>query len=325
MAASITVDTSAIVDGEIIDSSDITLPIGQLKTGLEDTLNGVQAFDRISFGTAEALTISSGVISPTKTHIVVDTEGATSTDDLTTINNGVQGRWIAIRSTSNSRSVVLKHGTGNIRTSTGQDCTLSSSDVWTLLIHNGTNWLAAILPTVNAVQINTTRTVLGANAASITISSIPATYKHLLLVTELRSDIAGTIDSVLFRLNGDATAANYYTQYLTANGTTVGANEILGATTTGILIPFGAVGSTAPAGNFSLCLTWLFNYASTGVRRVMRTETASQAGTTTGTVRDAHGVGIWQNTANAVSSISLLPNGGTNFLTNSAYTLYGFN
>lgn len=325
MAASITVDTSAIVDGEIIDSSDITLPIGQLKTSIEDTLNGVQAFDRISFGTAEALTISSGVISPTKTHIVVDTEGAASTDDLVTINNGVQGRWIAIRSTSNSRSVVLKHGTGNIRTSTGQDCTLSSSDVWTLLIHNGTNWLAAILPTVNAVQINTTRTVLGANAASITISSIPATYKHLLLVTELRTDAAATIDSAILRFNSDATAANYYTQYLSSNGTTVAANEMLGASTTGILIPFGATGNTAPATNFSMALTWIFNYASTGVKRNLRTETGSQAGTTTGTIRDAHGAGIWQNTANAISSITLVPFSGSNFLTSSAYTLYGFN
>ena len=325
MAASIAVDTSSIVDGEIIDSTDITLPIGQLKTSLEDTLNGVQAFDRISFGTAEALTISSGVISPTKTHIVVDTEASAATDDLTTINNGLQGRWIAIRCANNSRSVILKHSTGNIRNASGQDIVLSSTDAWALLIHNGTNWLAAIIPSSSAVQINTSRTVLGSNAASITISSIPATYKHLLLVTEFRSDVASGIDSVILRYNGDTTAANYYTQYLTAVATTVAASEILGATTTGILIPFGAVGNTAPATNFSVCLTWIFNYASTGVKRNMRTETSSQSGTGTGTIRDAHGVGIWQNTANPISSITLIPNGGTNFVTNSAYTLYGFN
>lgn len=325
MAASIAVDTSAIVDGEIIDSADITLPIGQLKTALEDTLNGIQPFDRISFGAAEALTISSGVISPTKTHIVVDTEGAASSDDLDTINNGIQGRWVTIRCASNSRSVKLKNGTGNIRTTTGQDCVISSTDSWAMLIHNGTNWVAAVLPSISAVQINTTRTVLAANAASITISSIPATYKHLMLVTELRTDIAATIDSVLLRFNGDTSAANYYTQYMTAVATTVAGAEILGAVTTGILIPFGGVGSTAPAGNFSLAITWIFNYASTGVKRNMRTETSSQAGTTTGTGRDAHGVGVWQNTVAPISSITLVPNGGTNFVTNSAYTLYGFN
>jgi hypothetical protein len=44
----------------------------------------------------------------------VDTEGAAATDDLTTINGGVNGQIITIGQKVNSRDVTVKHGTGNI-------------------------------------------------------------------------------------------------------------------------------------------------------------------------------------------------------------------
>lgn len=164
-AASITVDTSAIVDGQGIDAADVITPIGQLKSAVEDTLNGIQAFARISFGTAEALTIASDAISPTQTHVVVDTESGAASDDLKTINNGLQGRWCTLRIASASRVVVIKHGTGNIVTANGNDYQISSVDVWVLLLHNGTNWMAAIMPSTTYANLSTDTTLTIASGA----------------------------------------------------------------------------------------------------------------------------------------------------------------
>jgi hypothetical protein len=145
--ATITVNTSGIVDGQNIDAADVTTPIANLKTAVEDTLNGIQAFDRISLGAAEALTIAAGVISPIKTHVTVDTEAAASSDDLDTINNGLAGRVMWLRSVSATRVVTLRHAVGNIRTATGENYVLNTPNLYALLIHNGSNWIAALLPT----------------------------------------------------------------------------------------------------------------------------------------------------------------------------------
>jgi hypothetical protein len=145
MTVSLTVDTSNIVDGQNIDAADVTTPISQLKTSLEDALNGIQAFDRQSFGAPEALTISAlGVITVTKTNVVVDTFASASTDDLDTISGGANGRILYLRCASNSRNVVIRHGVGNIRTANGSNYVLNSTDLFVYLVHNGTNWLAVL-------------------------------------------------------------------------------------------------------------------------------------------------------------------------------------
>jgi len=71
----------------------------------------------------------------------VDTEGGASTDDLATINGGTEGDLLFLRSASSQRTVVLKHGVGNIRIPSGQDFSLDSPDKAVLLLYDGTNWL----------------------------------------------------------------------------------------------------------------------------------------------------------------------------------------
>ena len=67
-------------------------------------------------GSDTALTIAAGIVtlSNNSSSYVLDTEGATATDDLDTINGGQDGQIIFIKSTANARNVVLKHATGNI-------------------------------------------------------------------------------------------------------------------------------------------------------------------------------------------------------------------
>jgi hypothetical protein len=82
--------------------------------------------------------------------VTIDTEAAAATDDLVTINNGLAGRIMWLRAANGARDVVLKHGSGNIVTATATDYTLSSADQYAMLIHNGTNWVAALAPTAAA-------------------------------------------------------------------------------------------------------------------------------------------------------------------------------
>lgn len=175
---------------------------------------------------------------------------------------------------------------------------------------------------MQAVYINTARTVLGANAASVTISSIPSTYKHLRLILEPRTDVAATSDVILLRFNADATAANYYTQYLSVTGATVASAEVLG-TQTGLYLPGGA-GSTASAGNGRIIID-ITDYASTTMRRCVTFQSYVHSANTTTNVKVYMGGGDWTNTSAAISSITFLPSAGANILAASAYTLYGYN
>lgn len=141
MTISLSVDVSNIVDGQQIDAADVTTPINNLKTALEDTLNGVQQFGLLAFGTPESLTINAGAITITQSHVVVDTQASAATDDLDTINGGGNGKLLFIRTNNSARDVVLKHGTGNIATSDGADVLLGSVAKFALLFYTNSNWL----------------------------------------------------------------------------------------------------------------------------------------------------------------------------------------
>lgn len=64
---------------------------------------------------AGELTISSGAISVTGGFHTVDTESDAATDDLDTINGGIDGQHLIIRAENSARTVVAKDGTGNLQ------------------------------------------------------------------------------------------------------------------------------------------------------------------------------------------------------------------
>lgn len=143
----LTIDTSGLVDLTQADAGDVLVPMNQLIGYMNDVLNGVQAFDRLSYGAAEALTIASDAITPTKSSVVVDTEAAASLDDLATINNGSVGRQMFVRIANAARNVRIVQ-TGNIRLPTaGTSSTLTSINQVAWFLHDGTNWLGLIIPT----------------------------------------------------------------------------------------------------------------------------------------------------------------------------------
>jgi hypothetical protein len=84
--------------------------------------------------TRTELTIASGEITVTQSYHEVDTEGDGASDDLDTVNGGEAGSWIFLVPADGARTVVIKHGTGNIYCRSGADYTMDDSTDCTILI-----------------------------------------------------------------------------------------------------------------------------------------------------------------------------------------------
>lgn len=93
---------------------------------------------------ATVLTVASGVITVTGQLHRVDTEGSGSTDDLVTINGGTGFKILYLRPNSSSRTIVLKHGTGNIKCFGNIDITLDDNHDFVVLLWDEANntWCA---------------------------------------------------------------------------------------------------------------------------------------------------------------------------------------
>lgn len=86
-------------------------------------------------------TIASGVITATQTTTKVATEGGAGSDDLDTINGGAAGTIIILEQSDSSKTVVVKAGTGNIRTFAGTDVTLNGYGKSFMAHYDGFNWI----------------------------------------------------------------------------------------------------------------------------------------------------------------------------------------
>ena len=94
---------------------------------------------KLVLGDASELTISSGAITVTGCFHSVDTESDAGTDDLATINGGEEGQILVLTANNAARSVVVKDGTGNIKSA--GDFTLDNSEDTIALIYTGSAWL----------------------------------------------------------------------------------------------------------------------------------------------------------------------------------------
>lgn len=94
---------------------------------------------KLNGGAVSELTIATGAITITKTYHTVDTESDASTDDLDTISGGTAGDIIVLSAADGARDVVVKDGTGNIK-SNGDFTLDNAEDTWSA-IYDGTNWL----------------------------------------------------------------------------------------------------------------------------------------------------------------------------------------
>lgn len=159
-------------------------------------------------------------------------------------------------------------------------------------------------------------TILGSDAANITITGISGAYKDLIVVWEAREDAAVDIDFLYMRLgNGSIDTGSNYTYVREYNGSAGGTNTNTGDTKGDV----GTVtGNSSPAGAFASGRLEILDYASTTKRRNwMGQSYQSGTGVYTGTV-----FGAWTNASAAIDQVRIYSPSG-NLKAGSRLALYG--
>jgi hypothetical protein len=160
--------------------------------------------------------------------------------------------------------------------------------------------------------------VLASSAASITFSSIPATYTDLVLRVSGRTDRAAPFDSLVLTINGTGGTA-YSRTALRGNGSSaVSFNASSGASFLTDLM--GITASTATSNTFGSFEIYIPSYT------VSQNKPFSFAGAgednNSTPVYSGATAGLWSNTA-AITQLSFAPNSGTVFVSGSSFYLYG--
>ena len=157
--------------------------------------------------------------------------------------------------------------------------------------------------------------VLTSSAASVTFSSIPATYTDLVLKYASRSDTSTTSLNITF--NSD-TATNYSSTYLYGDGTNAVSGRDTSVANINEAVKSNASASTA--NTFTNNEIYIPSY-TVSQNKPLSSFTAMELNSATNTYVGA-GAHLWRNTA-AVSSIQLALAGGANFVSGSSFYLYG--
>jgi hypothetical protein len=146
---------------------------------------------------------------------------------------------------------------------------------------------------------------LASSASSVTFSSIPATYRDLILVSSIRT---GTTTDNVLRLNGD-TGSNYSTNVMYGDG-----SNAFSAAATWAYGFFSYSNSTNPEAN----ITQFLDYSATDKHKTFLSKQGAAANLV------GARVGRWAST-NAITTIQL--NAGivatTTFTSGSTFSLYG--
>jgi hypothetical protein len=166
-------------------------------------------------------------------------------------------------------------------------------------------------------------TYLEADAASVTFSSIPATYEHLQIRASVKmSRTASTADSLrltFISAAGTDTGNNYSYHWMMGDSTTPSASGL--ASTRLDLQQFIAQGSSVPAAEYATTIVDILDYRN-GSKNTTVSYLCGFGGSAS--PRITFGSGVWDDVA-AVTGIILDQEVGPNFMRGSEFTLYGLN
>lgn len=278
------------------NSQNVNLPFASLDQAIHDFRTGERPVPKTRFASPTTLTISGGVITIDQSYHLVDTQGAASSDDLDTINGSAQGDVLLLQNANASRSVVVKHNTGNIFLSSATDFTLSGSTKALLLFRVGSVWSNVRAQVPALVETVYPWTELGADGTfDVTFTGV---YQRLRIYYNLRSsDPSG--DSLFIRLNNDS-GANYNQIQRRRNVTGDTLNNTTGAANFShtLALPSTSLTYFAPG------VMDIFN-ADAGFAgpKTVQSHTYVQQANTTTNIFCYWLMGSWENTADAVSRI----------------------
>ena len=158
----------------------------------------------------------------------------------------------------------------------------------------------------------TTVTVGSGGAATISFTSIPATFTDLLVQFSLRSDSGSAADNAEITFNGSTTT--YSSKRLYGSGSAAASDSSSTYTTSSFINGDGATAST-----FGNGIIYIPNYAGS-TNKSFSIDAVNETNATAAFMGlYAH---LWATTS-AITSIQLKPNGGSLFKQYSTATLYG--
>lgn len=175
-----------------------------------------------------------------------------------------------------------------------------------------------VTPSTNSYESIATVTVGSTPQATITFSSIPATYTHLqlrALSKSSRNDPGEYQNTMMMRFNSDSSSA-YSDHRLLGSGS----SALAGSNTSNnnMSFYFGTAAST-PSNTFAVAIWDILDYANTNKYKTVRCLSGIE-NNTDGVV--CLGSGSWRNT-NAVSTITIDLVGSFNHTQYSSFALYG--
>ena len=159
-------------------------------------------------------------------------------------------------------------------------------------------------------------TTLSTSTATITFSSIPATYRHLQIRFLTRTDRANQEDNNQLRFNSDS-AGNYAAHVLYGDGATAGSFSDGSSITFNTRSVVAAASSTS--GVFGVGVIDILDYKDTNKYKTVRSLNGYD-NNGAGQVRISSG--LWMNTA-AITTIAITSANAANFVQYSSFALYG--
>jgi hypothetical protein len=178
-----------------------------------------------------------------------------------------------------------------------------------------------VAPSTTAYESIATTTVGSGGTATITFSSIPATYTHLQIrgiIRGTRSNSSAFAQNIAIQYNNDSTS-NYNGHELRGDGSSA-SSFANGQSAVSNVIDIGP-GSTSTANSFGAFICDILDYTSTNKTKVMRSLAGADLNGSGGIVLNS---GLWLTSNAAITSITLLTQpGGNNFAQYSQFALYG--
>lgn len=168
----------------------------------------------------------------------------------------------------------------------------------------------------NSYESIATTTIGSTAQTSVTFGSIPSTYTHLQLRIFAKTDRALNRDTINLTFNGTSGGTAYSRHGLYGDGSTVGAE---GSQSQPSIFILRASGNSSATSIFGGIIVDILDYTNTNKYKTVR----SLGGVdTNGAGEITFYSGSYQATT-SISSITLSPVNGTNFLQYSSFALYG--
>ncbi len=183
---------------------------------------GVVLRDLVLQPGASALTISGGVITVTRSAHEVDTQSGAGTDDLDTINGGISyGHLLVLKATHTDRTIVVKHGTGNIQMLSEADVVLDNTEKAVMFFWDGSNWLGFSAISTGDIVLKTlfdANTILMATSddTPVALTVTEQTLVGRLTGGNIAAIALGIADNNIVQIDGSPNSAEY--AKFTANG-----------------------------------------------------------------------------------------------------------